>query len=312
MAGKIPSPVKHVPVLLQEVLSLAQLRPGQTVLDCTLGLGGYAAAFAAAVGPSGTVIGLELDDRNLSEATRNLSPYGNVILIRENFRNARSAVEATGHIPLDAVIFDLGLSSPHVDEAQRGFSYKLDGPLDMRFSTQSPLTAAELVNEADERLLETILKRYGEEPQAWRIAQAIVKRRASAPITTTRELVDCINGTVREDLRGQTVKRVFQALRMEVNDEMESIRLGLQGAFDSLGPQGKLIVVSYHSLEDAITKDFFRSQTSSCICQKESPICTCQHPFAENLTPKPIVPSDTEQKNNPRSRSAKLRAIRKL
>ncbi len=301
--------MKHDPVLLQEVLGLADLQPGQKVLDCTLGLGGYAAAFATVVGPSGTVIGLELDERNLSEARRNLAPYGNVVLIRENFRNARIAVEAAGYAPLDAAIFDLGLSSPHVDDAERGFSYKLDGPLDMRFSHQSPTTAADIVNEATERTLETILKKYGEEPQAWRIAQAIIKNR---PLTTTRQLVDCINATVREELRGQTVKRVFQALRIEVNDEMESIRLGLQGTFDSLRPQGKLIVVSYHSLEDTIVKDFIRSQTSTCICPKESPVCTCNHPFAEDLTRKPILPSNTEQKENPRSRSAKLRAIRKL
>lgn len=301
--------MKHDPVLLQEVLGLADLQPGQKVLDCTLGLGGYAAAFATVVGPSGTVIGLELDERNLSEARRNLAPYGNVVLIRENFRNARIAVEAAGYAPLDAAIFDLGLSSPHVDDAERGFSYKLDGPLDMRFSHQSPTTAADIVNEATERTLETILKKYGEEPQAWRIAQAVIKNR---PVTTTRQLVDCINATVREELRGQTVKRVFQALRIEVNDEMESIRLGLQGTFDSLRPQGKLIVVSYHSLEDTIVKDFIRSQTSTCICPKESPVCTCNHPFAEDLTRKPILPSNTEQKENPRSRSAKLRAIRKL
>lgn len=301
--------MKHDPVLLQEVLGIADLQPGQKVLDCTLGLGGYAAAFATVVGPSGTVIGLELDERNLSEARRNLAPYGNVVLIRENFRNSRTAVEAAGYAPLDAAIFDLGLSSPHVDDAERGFSYKLDGPLDMRFSQQSPTTAADIVNEATERTLETILKKYGEEPQAWRIAQAIIKNR---PLTTTRQLVDCINATVREELRGQTVKRVFQALRIEVNDEMESIRLGLQGTFDSLRPQGKLIVVSYHSLEDTIVKDFIRSQTSTCICPKESPVCTCNHPFAEDLTRKPILPSNTEQKENPRSRSAKLRAIRKL
>lgn len=304
--------MKHDPVLLQEVLDLANPLPGQTILDGTLGLGGYTAAFAQKVGPTGSVVSIELDSRNLVEASERLAPYTNVTLVQDNFRHTRNILLDLRKQGINAAIFDLGLSSPHVDDAQRGFSYKLDGPLDMRFSTDTPVTAADIVNDSDARTLETILRKYGEEPQAKRIVASIEAQRTKHPITTTHQLVECINNSIREDLRSQTIKRVFQALRIAVNDEMEALREGLQGAFDSLAPQGKLLVVSYHSLEDAIVKDFFRSLTATCICPKESPVCTCHHPLAQDLTRKPVTPGPLELTTNPRSRSAKLRSILKL
>ena len=303
----------HIPVLLAEVLDILALRDGGTALDATLGLGGYTEAMVQHVGSTGTVIGVDADERNLRIAKERLAAYSNIIFCHSNFRDIDTAVESLEPKPkINAIVFDLGLSSPHIDDADRGFAYQKDGPLDMRFDSEQGITAAEFINTAPEQEIIDALRKYGEEPAARKIAQEIIARRDQHPFQTTFQLRQCIEEIIPEHFANQTLKRVFQALRMAVNDELGALEEALAKAYSIIEPGGTIAVVSYHSLEEKAVKNFFQKLTSSCICPPVLPKCVCGYPKAQNKTRKIITPTQTELSENPRSRSAHLRAIQKI
>jgi 16S rRNA (cytosine1402-N4)-methyltransferase len=304
--------VEHVPVLAAEVAELLDLQPGDAVIDATFGAGGHAAALEHALGRDGSYTGIDRDPAaarhfqhfaaGADARTRFL--HGNFALV---LRNLVAAGERA-----DAVLLDLGISSMQVDQPERGFSYAADAPLDMRMDPESDLSAADIVNEWDEREISGILREYGEERFSRQIARAIVRRRASQPFTRTGELVDVIKAAIPTPSRfgqGHPAKRSFQALRIAVNDELDSLRDGLQCALELLSPGGRMVVISFHSLEDRIVKRFIRDAARGCTCPPDFPVCVCGHePMLRALTSRPVVPTVEERCVNPRSASAKLRA----
>jgi 16S rRNA (cytosine1402-N4)-methyltransferase len=312
--------MEHVSVLKEGVYKYLELDTGEVVVDTTLGLGGHAAGMLELVGEKGTLIGFDLDKDNLKEAEKRLKQYKNKILINDNFRSLKTRVQEAGFDQVDAILFDLGLSSPHVDEADRGFSFMKEGPLDMRFSKDQKLMAYDVVNAYPEDKLADVIWRYGEERQSRRIARKIVERRMAKKFETTKDLADFLEGAMpsRGKKKGRASKHhpattVFQALRIEVNDELDALKEALQGSMDILKVGGRIVVISYHSLEDRIVKHFFKDLARKCICPQEVPMCKCRgEAVVELLTRKPVGPSDEEMAKNPRARSAKLRAIKKL
>jgi 16S rRNA (cytosine1402-N4)-methyltransferase len=306
------SAMAHVPVLAAEVSELLELRPGDTVVDCTFGAGGHAALLEPQLGGSGVYIAVDRDP----EAHRHYDVFAasatsETRFIRGNFSLALRNLAATG-VRADAVLMDLGMSSMQVDEPGRGFSYAADAPLDMRMDPASDLTAAELVNTWDERDISRVLSEYGEERFARQIARAIVRRRAREPFARTGDLVDVIKSAIPTPSRfgqGHPAKRSFQALRIAVNDELDSLREGLEHALDAMAGGGRLAVISFHSLEDRIVKRFIRDGARGCTCPPEFPICVCGHePVLRTVTSRAVVPTVEERSTNPRSASAKLRA----
>ncbi|MDW8067570.1 MAG: 16S rRNA (cytosine(1402)-N(4))-methyltransferase RsmH [Anaerolineae bacterium] len=295
----------HVPVLLQSVLSLLRVRPGGVYIDATVGGGGHAAAILAASAPDGRLLGLDRDPAALEVARERLLPYGErVTLRRGSFADLMHLAE--GFIPADGVLLDLGLSSLQLADPARGFSFSQDGPLDMRFDPQEGLTAADLVNTLSVRELTDLLYRYGEEKQARRIAEAIV---AARPIYRTTELAALIERTVGRRERIHPATRTFQALRIAVNRELEALEAVLPQALDVLRPGGRLVVISFHSLEDRMVKQFLHREARDCLCPPEVPVCICGHRArVQVLTPKPVRPDAAEVAANPRARSARLRA----
>lgn len=312
----------HIPVLSDKVLEIFGLEKGDVVVDGTLGLGGHAAQFLKEIGTEGRLIGIEADQENLEIARQNLVSYENkVIYFHRNFENLAEVLAETSYNEVDAVFFDLGLSSPQVDEAERGFSFLRDGPLDMRFDRTEGKTAADLVNCLRETELEQIFREYGEERYARKIVNAIVDRRKRESFKTTFELAQLIEEVKPSERRGRYTARkhkhpatqVFQALRIAVNQELEVLKIGLEQGFEALRGGGRMIVISYHSLEDRIVKNFFRDKAKECICPMEILRCECHHqPELKKLNKKPIQPAEEEINRNPRSRSAKLRAVEKL
>ncbi len=275
----------HTPVLLDEVLTLTAPQTGETVVDCTLGLGGHAEALLAAIGPTGQLIGLDADTRNLTLAKERLQQYTSQLTLHH--ANFRQLSEIVAPASADIVLFDLGISSPHFDDATRGFSFRLDGPLDMRLDTEQSLTAAEIVNTWTLAELTKILSDYGEIRTAAKVATQIV---AARPLSTTTELAAVITA-------GRILPQVFQALRMAVNDELAVLTAGLTAALQILRPAGRLAVISFHSLEDRLVKNFLRDHKRTALTL---------------LTKKVIMPTNTEITSNPRARSAKLRAAQKI
>ena len=306
------SAMAHVPVLAAEVSQLLELRPGHTVIDCTFGAGGHAALLERQLGPDGTYVAIDRDP----DAKRYFDAFAakataRTRFVRGNFALALRNLAATG-TQADAVLMDLGISSMQVDQPERGFSYAADAPLDMRMDPASELTAAEVVNEWDEREIAQVLAQYGEERFARQIARSIVRRRATEPFERTGDLVDVIKSAIPTPSRfgqGHPAKRSFQALRIAVNDELESLREGLDNALEALRPGGRMAVISFHSLEDRIVKRFIRDGARGCTCPPEFPICVCGHePVLRSLTGRAVVPTVDERGENPRSASAKLRA----
>jgi 16S rRNA (cytosine1402-N4)-methyltransferase len=306
----------HVPVLAAEVSQLLELRPGDTVVDCTFGAGGHASVLEPQLGPEGTYVAIDRDP----EAKHHYDAFAGratsrTRFIRGNFALALRNLAATG-TRADAVLMDLGMSSMQVDQAQRGFSYAADAPLDMRMDPAADLTAADVVNEWDEREIAQVLAQYGEERFARQIARAIVRRRSSEPFERTGDLVDVIKSAIPTPSRfgqGHPAKRSFQALRIAVNDELESLREGLDHSLEALAPGGRLAVISFHSLEDRIVKRFIRDGARGCTCPPEFPICVCGHePALRSLTGRAVVPTVEERSENPRSASAKLRAAERV
>jgi 16S rRNA (cytosine1402-N4)-methyltransferase len=304
--------VEHVPVLASEVAELLDLQPGDTVVDGTFGAGGHAALLEPQLRGHGCYIAIDRDP----EAERHFKRFAagasaDTRFIHGNFALVLRNLAATG-LRADALVLDLGISSMQIDRPERGFSYAADAPLDMRMDPTGDLTAAEIVNEWDEREIAQLLRGYGEERFSRQIARAIVRRRAREPFARTGDLVDVIKAAIPTPSRfgqGHPAKRSFQALRIAVNDELESLSEGLDHALELLAPEGRMAVISFHSLEDRIVKRFIRNQARGCTCPPDFPICVCGHePLLRALTTRAVVPSVDERCVNPRSASAKLRA----
>jgi len=304
--------VEHVPVLASEVAELLDLQPGDTVVDGTFGAGGHAALLEPQLRGHGCYIAIDRDP----EAERHFKRFAagasaDTRFIHGNFALVLRNLAATG-LRADALVLDLGISSMQIDRPERGFSYAADAPLDMRMDPTGDLAAAEIVNEWDEREIAQLLRGYGEERFSRQIARAIVRRRAREPFARTGDLVDVIKAAIPTPSRfgqGHPAKRSFQALRIAVNDELESLSEGLDHALELLAPEGRMAVISFHSLEDRIVKRFIRNQARGCTCPPDFPICVCGHePLLRTLTARAVVPSVDERCVNPRSASAKLRA----
>jgi 16S rRNA (cytosine1402-N4)-methyltransferase len=307
-----PSTTDHVPVLADEVRRLLAVQPGETVVDATFGAGGHAAQLAADLGGRGKLIAIDRDPiardyfERFARGTRAQTRF-----LRGDFAVVLQQLAENG-VQADAVLLDLGISSMQIDRPERGFSYAVDAPLDMRMDTGADVTAAGIVNEADERDLATIFKRYGEERYARQIAKAIVRRRKQQSFQRTGELVETIRGAIPAPARfgdGHPAKRVFQALRIAVNDELGSLESALPSAFAMLRAGGRLAVISFHSLEDRTVKRFMRDLERGCECPPDFPICVCgKEPELRALTRKAVRPSAGELAANPRAASARLRA----
>jgi 16S rRNA (cytosine1402-N4)-methyltransferase len=306
----------HVPVLADEVRELLAVQPGQTVVDATFGAGGHSGLLAADLRPDGKLIAIDRDPFVRRHFDRFKASAGvSTRLLRGEFSLVLSQLAANG-VEADAILLDLGVSSMQLDRPERGFSYAVDAPLDMRMDVSAELCARELVNEADERELALIFRRYGEERYARQIARAIVRRRAERPFERTGDLVDTIKQAIPTPARfgeGHPAKRVFQALRIAVNDELGSLEAALPAAVGMLRPGGRIAVISFHSLEDRIVKRFFRELARGCTCPPEFPICNCgNEPVLRELTRRPVRPSTREVEANPRAASAKLRVAVKV
>ncbi|MCE5253917.1 MAG: 16S rRNA (cytosine(1402)-N(4))-methyltransferase RsmH [Actinomycetia bacterium] len=306
----------HVPVLTKELLQLLEVRPYSRVVDCTFGAGGHAEAVAAGLGPDGILVACDQDPVaqdyyiSLRPSFRCRSRF-----YLGNFADSLGELVDKG-FRATHVYMDLGVSSMQIDTPERGFSYNYDAPLDMRMDPTAPVTAADIVNTWSEAALADLFGRYGEERYSRRIAHAIVLRRARGAYSRTAELVETIKCAIPTPARfgaGNPAKRVFQALRIEVNDELDSLRRALPEAFALLKPGGILAVISFHSLEDRIVKEFFAGKVRPCTCPPAFPICVCgKKPTGELLRSKAVTPSRREVESNPRSSSAKLRALRRL
>jgi 16S rRNA (cytosine1402-N4)-methyltransferase len=306
-----PSEADHVPVLADEVRELLDVRPGDTIIDATFGAGGHAAGLAVGLKGEGKLIAIDRDPtvrpyferfkRHAGVPTRFLRGEASVVL----------GQLADNDVGADVILFDLGVSSMQLDRPERGFSYASDAPLDMRMDTGAEFSARELVNEASERELTKIFRQYGEERYAKQIARAISRRRREQPFERTSELVETIKAAIPAPARfgdGHPARRVFQALRIAVNEELEELAEALPAAVDMLRPDGRLAVISFHSLEDRIVKRFFREQERGCICPPDLPVCGCgREPVLRVLTRRPVRPAADELEANPRAASARLR-----
>jgi len=307
----------HVPVLADEVRELLSVQPGETVVDGTFGAGGHSRLLVDDLRGQGKLVAIDRDPtvRPFFDRLKASSRGVQLRFLRGDYAVVLGQLAANG-VRADAVLLDLGLSSMQVDRPERGFSYATDAPLDMRMDPSDELSAAGVLATWDERELETIFRKYGEERYARQIARGIVRRRGDAPIERTGELVDVVRASIPAPARfgeGHPAKRVFQALRIEVNHELESLEAGLPAAFEMLRPGGRLAVISFHSLEDRIVKRFLRDLARGCTCPPEFPVCVCgREPEARLLTTKPVRPSAHEIEHNPRAASARLRAAVKV
>jgi 16S rRNA (cytosine1402-N4)-methyltransferase len=306
----------HIPVLAGELIDLLDPQPGETAVDCTFGGGGHARLIADRLGPAGTLIGIDRDpvaEERFSELAAELPCHTR--FIRADFVSALEQLHAEG-LEADLAYLDLGMSSMQVDTWERGFSYAYDAPLDMRMGPEQDLTAGEIVNQWDERRLARLMREYGEERYANRIARAIVRARAREELESTQQLVEVIKGAVPVPAQfagGHPARRTFQALRIAVNDELSQLDAALPAVWQILRPGGRLGAISFHSLEDRRVKRFLVERARGCVCPPELPVCVCgHHPEAELLTRRALAPTAGEVEANPRSKSAHLRAARKL
>ena len=307
---------RHTPVLLAEVTQQLTLHDGSIFVDCTLGGAGHTKRITQLVAPTGIVVGIDQDDAALTAAADTLrlgqQELATTVLLKGNFGNL-DEVLLEARIPYaDAFLFDLGVSSPQLDHVGRGFTYQEDAPLDMRMDpSSSQPTAADIVNSYSEAELARIIREYGEERWASRIAAFIVAARGQHRLTTTGEIVEIVKAAIPSAARksgGHPARRTFQALRIEVNRELEVLEEGLRAAVRWLAPGGRIAVISYHSLEDAIVRDVFSELAKGCICPPDLPVCRCgREPVLRIVTRRPIVPTDEEIAQNPRARSARLR-----
>lgn len=304
--------MQHLSVLQKDVQKYLNLNEGNTVLDATLGLGGHSLDILKKIGENGQLYAFEQDERNLEEAKKRLECHEKQITyIHDNFRYLKSRV--TGK-EFDGILFDLGLSSPHIDDSNRGFSFMKDGPLDMRFDPRSPLTAKIVLNTYSEKDLSRIFSEYGEEKFSNKIARYICEDRKTKKFTSTAEFAAMLERIIPESKKSNVhpATRVFQALRIEVNDELNALKEALSQSFEALKHGGRLVVISYHSLEDRITKQFFKEMEQPEADPEKSVYSLHGDPLIKILTKKPVTPTEEEMAENPRSRSAKLRALQKI
>lgn len=305
-------PWPHQPVLYHEIIHALEPRSSSKYVDGTVGAGGHATGILNASSPRGRLLGMDVDPHALEVARENLAQFGpRVILIQASYTTLREQLDKLGWDSVDGILLDLGLSSMQLDTAERGFSFKADAPLDMRFDPKKPVTAADLVNTLPEQELADLLYRYGEERRSRQVARAIVKAR---PLHTTLELARVVAGVVRGGKRAiHPATRTFQALRIAVNQELDALEIVLPQAIASLDTGGRLAVIAFHSLEDRIVKQFFRREGRDCICPPQQPICTCEHRASiKEITRRPIMPQESEIQMNPRARSARLRIAEKV
>jgi 16S rRNA (cytosine1402-N4)-methyltransferase len=310
--------VGHQPVMPDEVLGTLAPQPGSLQIDATVGGGGHTERILEAANPDGRVLGLDADEAAIERVGRRLSRFGDRLVLRQaNFSELADVAPATGFGAVDGMLFDLGLSSFQLADTDRGFGFRAGGPLDMRFDTGRGVPASELLATLSADELATLFRRYGEEPAAWRIAKAIVAARASSPVETAEELAALVERVVppnpRQRRRTHPATRVFQALRIAVNGELDALESGLAAAVDLLRPGGRLVVLSYHSLEDRIVKRFLAAERRGCTCPPEAPVCVCgKAPRLRLVTRPSLTPTEDEIIANPRARSARLRAAERL
>jgi 16S rRNA (cytosine1402-N4)-methyltransferase len=309
----------HLPVLVEEVMSMLAPAPGSLQIDATVGGGGHTERILEATTPDGRLLGPDADGAAVARVEERLRPrFGDrLVLRRANFRELRMVAPDAGFDVVDGLLFDLGLSSFQLADAERGFGFRTGGPLDMRFDTSRGVPASELLAILDSRELAGVFKRYGEEPQAARIARAIVAGRATAALETAEDLAALVErvapGNPRTRRRIHPATRVFQALRIAVNAELEALAEGLAAAVDLLRPGGRLVVLSYHSLEDRIVKRFFAAERRGCVCPPELPVCVCgRNPRLRLVTRPSLTQTTAEIAANPRARSARMRAAERL
>ena len=305
---------KHYSVLLDETIENLNIKPDGIYLDGTLGGGGHSEAILKRLSPKGRLIGIDQDDAAIAAASERLSVFGDrVTILRNNYRNARTALEQIGITKVDGIVLDLGVSSYQLDNEERGFSYRYDTDLDMRMDRRQSLTAKDIVNEYSEMELFHIIKDYGEDQFAKNIAKHIVKAREKKKLETTFELNEIIKAAIPAKMRavgGHPSKRTFQAIRIECNKELEVLKDSLDEMIDMLSPGGRLCIITFHSLEDRIVKAAFRRNENPCICPPEFPVCTCgKKSKGKVISRKPILPSAKELEENSRSKSAKLRVF---
>ncbi|HPY85252.1 MAG TPA: 16S rRNA (cytosine(1402)-N(4))-methyltransferase RsmH, partial [Ruminococcus flavefaciens] len=302
---------RHIPVLLNECIEGLDIRPDGIYADLTAGGGGHSSAIAAKLSDKGRLIAFDRDPDAVKAASARLAEYSNAMVVHSNYSDLRSVLDDLGIDKVDGILMDLGVSSHQLDEESRGFSYHSDAPLDMRMS-QTGMSAADIVNTFSERELADIIFEYGEEKFSRRIASNIIKQREIAPIETTLQLADIIRASVPQKARREKnpCKKTFQAIRIAVNGELDHLSKGLDEAFYSLKPQGRLAVITFHSLEDRLVKQRFAGWCKGCICPPDFPQCVCgRKPQGKLVNRKPIEANEQELESNNRSRSAKLRII---
>lgn len=308
---------KHTSVLLNETIEALNIKPDGVYLDGTLGGGGHAYEVCRRLNEKGRFYGIDQDAAAIEAAGKRLEEFGEkVTIIRNNYCNAREALREKGVEHVDGIVLDLGVSSYQLDTVDRGFTYKYDTPLDMRMDQRQSTTARDIINNYDEQSLYRIIRDYGEEKFAKNIAKHIVEARAEKPVETTYELNEIIKAAIPAKMRatgGHPSKRTFQAIRIECNHELDVLRNSLEDMVNMLNSQGRLCIITFHSLEDRIVKNFFRTMENPCTCPPEFPVCICgKIPYGKATPRKPILPSEEELEVNSRSKSAKLRVFEKI
>ncbi len=308
---------KHTSVLYEEAIESLNIKPEGIYVDGTLGGGGHAAGICERLNDQGIFIGIDRDRDAIVAATKRLQPYGcRKIFVQSNYAEIKAILQGLEIDKIDGALLDLGVSSFQLDQVHRGFSYMNEAPLDMRMNSEDPVTAYDVVNNYSQEELTRIIKEYGEERWASRIAAFIVKAREKSAISTTTELVEIIKAAIPASARREgphPAKRTFQAIRIEVNDELGQLEKAVTEFCDVLGDSGRLAIITFHSLEDRIVKETFNKRLNPCTCPKEFPICVCgKTADISKITKKPVSPSEREVQENPRARSAKLRVIEKI
>ncbi len=308
---------KHTSVLLDETIQALNIKPGGIYLDGTLGGGGHAYEVCKRLNENGCFYGIDQDASAIEAATKRLEEFGDkVTIFRNNYCNAKALLQEKGIVGVDGILLDLGVSSYQLDKVERGFTYKYDTPLDMRMDQRQKLTARDIVNDYDESSLYRMIKDYGEDQFAKNIAKHIVQARSVKPIETTFELNAIIKAAIPAKMRavgGHPSKRTFQAIRIECNHELDVLKDSLEDLVRLLNPKGRLCVITFHSLEDRIVKNFFRTMENPCTCPPEFPVCVCgKIPYGKAVPRKPVLPSQKEIEANSRSKSAKLRTFERI